>query len=232
MKKINGGATIWARQTTQSDVFYWKPDKWFKIWFYIVNKVNHKDNKLFKRGTNFITYKEIEVATKATHSQVDKFIRWSKQTTMLTTRKTTRGMVVKVLNYAFFQDLKNYTDDTVKDTPDDTQTIRRRFKDDTINKNGKNGNNDKKNTFDQFYFAYPRKVQKSVALKSWIKLNPDNSLLEVILKDIAKKKKTDQWKKDNGKFIQYPATYLNQKRWEDEDDNKPNFKEEIYGYKK
>lgn len=29
-------------------------------------------------------------------------------------------------------------------------------------------------------------------------------------------KKCDQWRKDNGQFIPYPATWLNQERWEDE----------------
>ena len=29
-------------------------------------------------------------------------------------------------------------------------------------------------------------------------------------------KETDQWKKDNGQFIPYPATWLHQERWKDE----------------
>jgi len=143
MSKINGGATIWARQTLESEIFYWKPDKWFKIWFYIVNKVNHKDNRLFDRGENLFTYREIEVATKAKRGQVDSFIRWAKHTTMLTTRKTTRGMVVKVLNYAKYQELENYKNDTTHDKPDDLHTKHTRNTNDTINNNGNNEKNEK-----------------------------------------------------------------------------------------
>ena len=47
---IEGGATIWARKTIYSDIFTDKPDKWFKIWFYIINKVHWKDSKKYKRG--------------------------------------------------------------------------------------------------------------------------------------------------------------------------------------
>lgn len=137
-KKLNEGATIWARQTVDSEIFYYKPDKWFKIWFYIVNKVNHKDTRLFKRGTNLITYREIREATKATKNQIDKFIRWAKETTMIETRKTTRGMVVTVKNYNTYQDLSNYERDIRDDTTDDLQTKWRRNGDDTINKNDKN----------------------------------------------------------------------------------------------
>ena len=44
-------------------------------------------------------------------------------------------------------------------------------------------------------------------------------------------KQTEQWKKDNGKFIPYPATWLNQERWTDEikmmQDIKPVFEQEL-----
>lgn len=48
MKKINGGAVLWARQTIESEIFKNKPDKWFKIWFYIIARANHKIIKSLK----------------------------------------------------------------------------------------------------------------------------------------------------------------------------------------
>lgn len=133
------GATIWLRQTIESDIFYWKPDKWFKIWFFIVNKVNHADTRLFERGSNFTTYKEISLYTKATKHQIDQFMRWAKEQSMLTTRKTTRGMVVTVLNYAKYQDYIK----TKNDTPHETKTKHKRNTNDTINNNYNNYKNDK-----------------------------------------------------------------------------------------
>lgn len=72
---------------------------------------------------------------------------------------------------------------------------------------------EKNNNFDSFWTAYPVKKGKGSAEKSWEKLNPD---LQTVLTAIEAQKKTDQWAKDNGKFIPYPATWLNQKRWQDE----------------
>lgn len=129
--KICNGATLWARQTIDSEIFFYKPDKWFKMWFYIVNKVNHKDTNLFKRGTNLITYGEIMSSTKATKNQVDKLIRFLKKTEMATTRKTTRGMVITICNYDKYQNIETYKSDKL----DDLQTKRRRNADDTINNN-------------------------------------------------------------------------------------------------
>lgn len=66
--------------------------------------------------------------------------------------------------------------------------------------------------FSEFWIAYPRKVGKGEAEKSWRKLRPD---LATVLAAIDQAKKTDQWRKDNGQFIPHPATWLNQRRWED-----------------
>lgn len=99
------------------------------------------------------------------------------------------------------------------------------------NKEEPNKNIEEEHTlFDIFYKEYPKKVAKSVALKSFTRLKVNDTLLKVILSDIERRKKSDQWKKNDGKFIQYPATYLNQKRWEDEDNNKESLKDKIYGY--
>ena len=41
--------------------------------------------------------------------------------------------------------------------------------------------------------------------------------VSVLLDAIEKQKKSEDWKKEGGKFIPYPTTWLNGKRWEDED---------------
>lgn len=70
--------------------------------------------------------------------------------------------------------------------------------------------------FDRFWEAYPRHTAKQEALKRFEKLAPDGELFETMLKAIEKQKRSEQWTKDNGQFIPHPATWLNQRRWEDE----------------
>jgi len=129
---IQSGATIWARQTIESDIFFDKPDKWFKIWFYLVNMVNFKDTKQFARGSGFTKYELIMHATGATKNQIDSFIRYAKEQSMLSTQKTTRGMVVTVTNYNTYQKLDNYK----TDTQTETQPKHNRNTTDTIQKKG------------------------------------------------------------------------------------------------
>lgn len=70
--------------------------------------------------------------------------------------------------------------------------------------------------FAAFWAAYPKKKSKGQALSAWKKLKPDSSLQVVILKAIEAQKRSPDWQKDKGKYIPYPATWLNAMAWEDE----------------
>jgi uncharacterized protein YdaU (DUF1376 family) len=70
--------------------------------------------------------------------------------------------------------------------------------------------------FDRFYKAYPRKESRAVAERAWAALAPDDLLAERICKAVPEHASSEQWRKDGGKFIPHPATWLNGRRWEDE----------------
>lgn len=70
--------------------------------------------------------------------------------------------------------------------------------------------------FDRFWVAYPRHQGKEAARKTWEKLNPDAALLAEMLAALERQRASDQWRRDGGQFIPYPATWLNGRRWEDE----------------
>ena len=70
--------------------------------------------------------------------------------------------------------------------------------------------------FDEFWSHYPRKRSKGQAERAWIKLTPNAELFQVILDGLERAKSSDDWSRDSGQFIPYPATWLNAKGWEDE----------------
>lgn len=70
-------------------------------------------------------------------------------------------------------------------------------------------------SFERFWLAYPKKVDRQSALKTWGKLHPDNELQKTILAALERHKETEQWTKDNGRFVPHPSTWLNGRRWED-----------------
>lgn len=70
-------------------------------------------------------------------------------------------------------------------------------------------------SFDAFWTLFPNKKAKQDAAKAWAKLKPDTDLQDKITQAIAAQSASDDWRKDNGKFIPHPATWLNGRRWED-----------------
>lgn len=72
--------------------------------------------------------------------------------------------------------------------------------------------------FTRFWAQYPKKVAKVDARKAFMRLNPDDELLGVMLSALERHKASEGWTKDGGRFIPYPSTWINQRRWEDEID--------------
>lgn len=70
--------------------------------------------------------------------------------------------------------------------------------------------------FARFWQAYPRRVGKQDALAAWLKLAPDEPLVEKILGAVELHKAQTDWLRDGGQYIPYPASWLNGKRWDDE----------------
>lgn len=75
---------------------------------------------------------------------------------------------------------------------------------------------EKDDAFSIFWKAYPRKDSKVPAQKAFAKLAPSAELLEQILDALDRFKRCDQWTREDGKFIPFASTWLNQRRWEDE----------------
>ena len=70
--------------------------------------------------------------------------------------------------------------------------------------------------FDAFYREYPKKIAKQDAIKAWGTIRPDAEMTEKIMRGLDRWKKSEDWNRDGGRFIPYPATWLRGRRWEDE----------------
>lgn len=70
--------------------------------------------------------------------------------------------------------------------------------------------------FEKFWNAYPRKVGKTAAMKRWVVIEPSEELVGKMLAAIEAWKQSDQWRKNDGQYVPYPVTWLNQERWNDQ----------------
>ena len=69
--------------------------------------------------------------------------------------------------------------------------------------------------FDTFWAAYPRKTSKQAAANAFKKIAPDEELFKKIMQAVEIQKQTEAWRGDI-KYIPFPATWLHNRRWEDE----------------
>jgi len=78
-----------------------------------------------------------------------------------------------------------------------------------------------KPAWDRFWAIYPRKVDKAKAIRAWNKLKADRKLMQIMSAALKAQRASEEWRRDNGRAIPYPSTWLNNRRWEDELDSTP-----------
>jgi hypothetical protein len=79
------------------------------------------------------------------------------------------------------------------------------------------GSEESETEFDVFWREYPKKVGKGAAKKAFEKAI-EKASIETLVTAVRRQKCGAQWTEDNGRYIPMPSTWLNQERWEDEDE--------------
>ncbi len=74
--------------------------------------------------------------------------------------------------------------------------------------------------FEEFWKCYPKRKGREQAWKVWNRVSPSYELTRIILSAVTAASRSEDWLKNDGQYIPYPATYLNGKRWEDENTGK------------
>ena len=73
--------------------------------------------------------------------------------------------------------------------------------------------------FAAFWAAYPCGKSKQAAIRAWDKLKPDDALIREMALGLKRAMKSEEWQRGIG--IPYASTWLNNRRWEDEDKPRP-----------
>lgn len=127
------------RKLLESEIWLTKPCSWKIIWIYILSKVNHEDNNYFKRGENFFNFSQElkQIGLDIKYDTIRHFLKYVKTRSMVSTTKSTRGIVIKVNNYALYQD-KDENKSTTKSTKPSTSKAQQKHNDKQELKNERN----------------------------------------------------------------------------------------------
>lgn len=176
-----------------------------------------------KAGQTIFGRKECAIRLGITEQNVRTAINHLKSTNELTIKLTNRFSIITIVKWEQYQsrNSKQTNQQTNQQltnnqpTTNHTQEVKNiRSKEDVVTvMNNNESSNCKENDFEKFWKEYPNKKAKPKALISWKKLKQQEK--EAIFIALPKHKNSDQWQKDNGSFIPHPATWINQRRWED-----------------
>lgn len=142
---IPGGYILTARKVDDSDIAHTAPCI-RETWLWLLRQCNHKPSGNIKRGQCVRTLSDIQEGLhwfvgyrKMMYSktQCENAMNTLRKMEMITTAKTTRGLIITVCNYETYQNPKNYEDNS----EGNKKTTRRQQCGDTINKNDKNVKN-------------------------------------------------------------------------------------------
>jgi len=167
--KIQGGAFLIARKIFTSELWLRKPSTWKVIWVYILGKVNHEPYNGLDEGEGFFNFtEEIKyIGNDCTPDKIKKFLQYARESSMISTTKSTRGMIIKVLNYRGYQDLDNF-----RRTTRSTREAREKHeRSTTINNNGNNGDNGNKEKEEEkeiLILEEERKKQEDIEYDKWV----------------------------------------------------------------
>lgn len=143
---IPGGYYLKARKIQESDIAH-APPHVREIWDWLIHNALHDDYGKLKRGQLRTTYQDILDGLswyvgyrkmRYKKHNCEMAMKWLTKAGMITTAKTTRGMIVTVCNYDVYQNPKNYESHTNVDT----KATMKLQGTDTIYKNDNNVNNE------------------------------------------------------------------------------------------
>ena len=213
-------------------------------WVYILLNVAYQpEDVVFKGkritlqpGQGLFKIRQMAKEIGVSHSKLNRTISLFKSETQIETQTSSRETLISVVNWGKYQmsETQNETQMEHWRNTGGTQAEHLPIIKELKNiKNIRNNNNivdlfdesENENKqkppdkFEVFWKEYPKKKGIGAARKAFEKAIK-KATLETLIEAVRKQKQGDQWKKDKGKFIPYPATWLNQERWEDEvDDN-------------
>lgn len=200
----------------------------------ILFMVDFDDTGKHGRGCHKVTDSFLQIRWNCSRNKVRSTLKLFKQLEMIELKSSKKipklGTMLKVTNYAYYQDFSGgfgTIKSTIKSTINGTQTkeykeLKNNF---MLKKLSDIESPDDledgwfRNGFLECWKIYPKKVGKKEALKSWCKVHKKNKFQKQLAEDIYRglQRYISQTEDKDKEFIAHFSTWLNQRRWEDEE---------------
>lgn len=190
----------------------WQHPKLWRLWCYCLLKASHRPHQTIvgtrvvdlSAGQFVLTRRNAAQDTGLTQAEVRSLLALAERLGMIARRSDTQCTVVSVVNWARYQ----------QSPPADRRRPARVAPADDPSTTAENQGQAQDPDFARFWEAYPRKTGQAAARRAWREA-PERPPLPDLLAALAAHAASDQWRRENGRFIPNPATWLSQGRWAD-----------------
>ena len=199
------------------------------VFIHLLLKANWKDKKwhgqTIKRGQLVIGRKNLAKELGMSEQTVRTSLKRLKSTNEITTNPTNKYSLITIINYNTYQIPQQPTNQQINQPTNQQLTNNQPTTNQQLTTTNtiKNIKKEKNTTntlgqiqFDRFWCAYPKKRKKGDALKAWKILKIGNGVFEKIMTAVEYWCDSEDWRKEEGKYIPYPASWLRAMGWEDE----------------
>ncbi len=171
--QVEGGYIMVAKKLLESSAMR-GPPLYLKLFLWMLLNANYKDHGKIKRGQLFTTIAEMqeEMAYNIgyrkktpTRDQIRKAYEAHTEAHTISVAKTTRGMIITILNYSHYQNAQNYEAHTKKDTKPTAKVVRSPH----YKERSKKGNIYTQQA-EEIYSAHPKKADRNNSIKSITKI--------------------------------------------------------------
>lgn len=225
MNKV-GGFIVIHRQII--DWEWYRDTNTFCLFIHLLLMANYEDGrfegKVVRRGQLITSLSSLSKKTGLSIRQTRTALEHLISTGEVTNESCPQYRVISIVNYDKYQDMRQRERQTTDKRPtNDVTNDRQQYNNNNNNINKEtNINSPSENSpptqdiwFSQFWDEYPKKVSKKDAQSAWKSLKVGPELMAKIMDGLRKWITSDQWTRDGGRFIPYPATWLRKRRWED-----------------
>lgn len=217
----NGYIALWRKLLQTS---FYKDSYALHLAVHLMLRASHREHKIIfnnqeltiKQGELITGRANLSAETGINSATIYKKLKLLENIGFCNIKSNNRFSIISVCKYKDFQIEKNKQEQQEEQPRNNSVTTKEQPRN-TYNKDNKgNKENIYADVFLSFYNDYPKKIAKPAAYKAWQKINPDSSLVVLIMGGLSKWKVSPDWLKDNGQYVPHPATWLNQRRWEDD----------------
>jgi hypothetical protein len=206
--------------------YYRKDSEKVHLWIHLLMKASFSENKeeylggkLYKCAPGEFTTgrRQLSLETGISESKIERCLTYfEKIEQQIEQQKMTTNRLIRILKWNLYQQSEQQNEQRVNNdrtaSEQRVNTLKERKKE--RRKEGKKKDIYAQN-FDEFYALYPKKKAKKKAQESWDRLKFDDGLFERIMRSLEEDINSKEWNREGGQFIPFPATWLNQRRWED-----------------